>query len=202
MTSINNICLINGQRLDFCPSTQTFEIGENEHLEIVLLHVKQEALIRVMLNGEGASCNIKCVYLSNKNNQNKIDVEVIHQHKNTRSNQLIQGVATDKGRVSFKGVIRIPKDAQKCEGMQNHRGILLSPEATISAVPELEIYADDVKCAHGSAIGAPDASALFYLRTRGIDEKTAHRLLLTAFLCDILPEALHQTVKEWVNDNV
>lgn len=202
MIFINNICLIDNQEPVELTTPQTFEVGKDGCLSITLLHFQGESKLRIILAGDNARCTIKCVYLSNKNNQNNIEIEVIHKHENTYSNQVIKGVATDSSRVSFKGMIRIPPKAQHCEGTQNHRGILLSDTATITAVPELEIYADDVKCTHGSAIGSLETSALFYLMSRGIERKTARRLLLTAFLSDILPDRYQVIIEDWVSKNV
>ena len=93
--------------------------------------------------------------------------------KKTISKQQIKGVATDSSSVHFDGQIVIPHGSQNCDGMQNHRGILLSEKAVISATPQLEIWADDVKCAHGSAIGPLAQDQLFYLETRGVHKDDA-----------------------------
>ena len=102
----------------------------------------------------------------------------------------------------FDGIIRIPKDSQHCDGHQNHRAILLSDTASVQATPELEIYADDVKCSHGSAVGALDENHLFYLLSRGIPMDEAKKILLKSYVMEILPETWEQYVDEWMDENV
>lgn len=177
-------------------------VSENEAVLLSLLHISGDIHLRVRLAGVGAKCVINCVYLSNKNNQNNITLEVIHESKNTHSEQKIKGLATDSGQVAFTGLIRIEKDASQSLGLQHHRGILLSKTAQISAVPQLEILTDDVQCAHGSAIGALDENQIFYLMSRGIPEKNARSLLLKAFFNDILPDAWHDSIDDWMAQNV
>lgn len=167
-----------------------------------LLHLKGDIDLKIILGGDRANCDVKIVYLSNKNNIDNIKVEVIHQHKNTLSRQMIKGVLTDRARLVFDGIIRIPKDSQKCDGQQNHRAVLLSDTASVKATPELEIYADDVKCAHGSAVGPLDKQTLFYLQSRGLDADTAQRLLIQAFLADALPDSWQVYIEEWMEQNV
>lgn len=176
------------------PETTTFSAQ--------ILHVLGDISLKIILEGDKSGCDINIVYLSNKNNKDVIEVEVVHKHKNTTSSQVIKGVLTDSACLQFDGIIRIPKDSQKCDGYQNHRAILLSDKASVKATPELEIYADDVKCAHGSAVGALDASNLFYLQARGIPESQARRLLIKAFLFDILPAEWEEHIEEWMAENV
>jgi hypothetical protein len=142
------------------------------------------------------------VYLSNKNNKNNIKVEVIHKHKNTTSSHTIKGVLTDSSELVFDGIIRIPKDSQKCDGYLNHRAVLLSDNAKVKATPELEIYADDVKCSHGSAVGSLDENLLFYLMSRGIGAEEGKRILLKSFLSDSLPDSFETYIDEWMDENV
>ena len=102
----------------------------------------------------------------------------------------------------LNGVIRMPKDSQECEGFLNHRGVLLSENASVKVTPELEIFADDVKCSHGSAIGALDENQLFYLLARGIDKMTAQKILLKAYLSDLLPDVWDEYIDDWMAKNV
>lgn len=180
----------------------TIEVPEKTTFETQILHLSGKVSLKVILRGDESKCDIKIVYLSNKNNKNFINIEVVHEHKNTTSNQLVKGVLTDNARMVFDGMIRIPKDSQKCDGVQNHRAILLSDMASVKATPELEIYADDVKCAHGSAVGPIDGANLFYLMARGIQKEKAKRLLIRAFLSDILPKEWEEHIEEWMEENV
>jgi len=178
-----------------------FEVRKNGNLWVDFLQITADLNVQVFLSGEGANCQINCAYLLNKNNKINIDIKVLHKSKNTTSNQCIKGIATDKSQVSFKGIIEIPKSSQKCDGRQHHRGMLLSPHAKIDAIPQLEIWADDVVCAHGSAIGPLDEKQLFYLRTRGLDEHDAKKILLSSFLGDLMPDEFSDIIQQWMDEN-
>lgn len=206
MKIINNIALsgFDGVLTETVLTAETMEVfvPENSTFTAQILHLTGGISLKIILGGDGAKCDIKIVYLSNKNNKDNIKVEVIHQHKNTVSAQIIKGVLADNSRMVFDGVIRIPHNSQKCDGMQNHRAVLLSEKASVKATPELEIFADDVKCAHGSAVGPLDEKGMFYLQSRGIDYDTARRLLIKAFLSDLLPDAWNIYIDEWMEENV
>ena len=178
-----------------------FDVSEGAVLNLYLLLMGNEANLNVHLIGENAKVNIKAVYLSQTNQNNKLNFCVEHSAGGTYSSQLIKGVAAGNGRTEFYGIIRIPKDCQKCEGAQTHKGLLLSDDAVIKATPELEIYADDVKCSHGSSIGFLDETALFYLMSRGVDEKTATQMLIKAFLLSDMPSEFEQFITTWVQEN-
>ena len=178
------------------------EVPTNSEFTANILHLSGRINLKVILNDEQAKCNIKISYLSNKNNINNIKVEVIHKYKNTMSSQVVKGILTDESKMIFDGVIRIPFDSQKCDGHQNHRAILLSDTASVQATPELEIYADDVKCSHGSAVGGLDDSQLFYLLSRGIPVDLGKKILLKSYVMELLPETWEQYVDEWIDSNV
>jgi len=123
---------------------------------------------------------------------------VDHQKPNCESNELYKGIAKDKSTGIFNGKIFVRKDAQKTNAYQSSKNILLSEDATINTKPQLEIYADDVKCSHGTSTGKVDDAALFYLKSRGIGEESARKLLLQAFAQEIIDkieiEELQQSV--------
>lgn len=206
MKAINNLCLAGMNKvLSDTPlkdGANEIVVPENTVFEAKILHMFKDLSLKIILAGEQAKCDVKIVYLSNKNNTYNINIEVIHEHKNTISNHQIKGVLTDRARLVLDGVIRMPKDSQKCEGFLNHRGILLSDNASVKVTPELEIFADDVKCSHGSAIGALDENQLFYLQTRGIDKTAAQKILLKAYLSDLLPENWDEYIDDWMAANV
>ncbi|GAB4392297.1 MAG: Fe-S cluster assembly protein SufD [Gammaproteobacteria bacterium] len=118
-----------------------------------------------------------------------------HQASNTYSQQLYKGIATDKARGVFNGKIVIPQHAQHVNAQQHSKNLLLSNYAEINTKPELEIYADDVKCAHGATVGQLDQQALFYLQARGISESEAERLLLRAFANETINNIQHEMVR-------
>ena len=123
-----------------------------------------------------------------------------HQMPNCESNELYKGIAKDKSSGTFNGKIFVRKDAQKTNAYQSSKNILMSDDATINTKPQLEIYADDVKCSHGTSTGKIDTEALFYLKARGIGEDNARKLLLQAFAQELIDKieipSLQQKVLE------
>ena len=176
-------------------------VYENAAYELNLLQTGQDLKVKVTLLGKNADCILRCVYLSGTDADNKIEFEVIHAVPQTNSKQEIKGVAAGFGKADFYGVIRMPHGSQKCEGSQNHKALLLSDNAAVKCTPELEIYADDVKCNHGSSIGTLDETYLFYLMSRGIDETTARQMLIKAFLLSDMPAAFETEIDKWMEAN-
>jgi len=131
--------------------------------------------------------------------------KVVHRAPQGTSRQVYKTVLDDKAHGVFQGKIAVEKGAQKTDGYQLSRALLLSDQAEMDAKPELEIFADDVKCSHGSAIGDLDENALFYLRSRGLNEDQARALLIEGFVSESLEDIkidawrdLFQTeLKEW-----
>lgn len=157
-------------------------------------------------NGSGMDLKISGAVLAG--GEQHIDNSYIVHHKlpENISFQRFKNVIDDKAHAIFQGKVIVAVDAQKTDGQQMSQSILLSDDAAISTKPELEIYADDVECAHGATVGALDEDTLFYLRARGIAKKTAQRLLIHAFVAEIadeLPEALNiaadKLISVWLN---
>ncbi len=119
-----------------------------------------------------------------------------HQMPHCESNELYKGIANGKSTGVFNGKIFVRKDAQKTNAYQSSKNILMSDEATINTKPQLEIYADDVKCSHGTSTGKIDIDALFYLKTRGISEENARKLLLHAFAHELIDKIEIDPLKE------
>ena len=115
-----------------------------------------------------------------------MNILVRHMSGGSSSRQLVKGLAGGSSRVEFDGLIYIAPDAQKTEAHQESHSILLSPEAKVEARPQLEIYADDVKCSHGATVGQLDDAALFYMRQRGIPMHEARLLLMFAFVNEVI----------------
>ena len=122
------------------------------------------------------------------------------------SNELYKGVIDDNATAVFNGKIFVQKDAQKTNAFQSNKNLLLSDNATVNTKPQLEIFADDVKCSHGCTVGQLDEEAFFYLRSRGISEKAAKSLLIHAFAIDILdhikPEAIRNYVDKLISERL
>ena len=160
----------------------------------------------VTMAGEGADCQLSAIYLGRGRQHHDITTVLNHDIGHCTSDQVIRGVLDDRARGVYQGKVRVAEDAQKTDGQQMSRALLLSRKAEVDAKPELEIYADDVVCAHGATVGELDATQLFYLTSRGIPEAKARAMLIEAFLIDAidsveidsLAEILRETVARWM----
>lgn len=179
------------------PDSLRVDVAEGGCFEGIFLQQDTSFTLDISLNGPGAKTRIKGGYLSAQNEM-LIGCTVHHNADYTESHQTIYGVAALASCAEFRGLIHIPADKKACAGHQMHQGILLDKTARIKATPALEIYAQDVACTHGSQIGALDKQKLFYLKTRGIDEKMARLLLINGFLSHILPQEWDPIVKEFI----
>ena len=119
---------------------------------------------------------------------------------NCFSNELYKGIMDDESTGVFNGKIFVRQDAQKTNAYQSNKNVLLTNSASVNTKPQLEIFADDVKCSHGCTIGKLDEEALFYLRARGIGEKNAKSLLLHAFAVDILDNIKIEPLRDYVDE--
>jgi len=142
--------------------------------------VRHEAVVRV--TGEGAECRLDGAFIVDGAMEANIVTTVDHQAPHGQTRELIKGVAAGRGHGAFQGKITVREGAQKVDAHQLSRNLILGGRAVIDTKPELEIYADDVKCAHGASVGELDEAALFYLRTRGIAEEEARHMLVEGFL--------------------
>ncbi len=142
--------------------------------------------IHGQLAAEGASIVMNGLYMTNNNQHVDNHTRVDHLKPNTHSSENYRGVMNGKSRAVFNGKVVVHPQAQKIEAHQNNANLLLSDDAEIDTKPELEIYADDVKCSHGATVGQLDQDMLFYLRSRAIDEETAKSLLTYAFADEVI----------------
>ena len=127
---------------------------------------------------------------------------VNHAQPNCESNESFKHILADKSTGVFNGKIYVAQDAQKTNAYQSNKTILLGSEAKVFAKPELEIYADDVKCSHGAACGQLDEDAMFYLMARGIEKDNAQKLLLTAFATDVLELIHNEMIQQYVTAQI
>jgi Fe-S cluster assembly protein SufD len=142
--------------------------------------------VHPVLAGEGGECLINGLYIGKGRQHMDNYMLVEHAKPHCNSRQFYNGILDEQAHGVFHGRIIVHKDAQKTDAKQTNRNLLLSDEAQIDTKPQLEIYADDVKCTHGATIGQVEENALFYLRSRGLDEAAARRLLLYAFASECL----------------
>jgi Fe-S cluster assembly protein SufD len=144
--------------------------------------------LEIALEGEGAEAHLSGVAVLHAKRHSDVTTHVVHRHGNTVSTQLFKHVAAGQGRAVYQGKVTVAKGANGSDSNQSAKALLLGENAEADLKPELEIFADDVKCAHGAAVGDLDAESLFYLRARGIPEGQARGLLLHAFLEDAVAE--------------
>jgi Fe-S cluster assembly protein SufD len=142
--------------------------------------------VHVALNGEGSECSLNGLYLVDGKQHVDNHTEIEHYQPRARSQELYKGILSGSARGVFNGKILVHKDAQKSDARQTNKNLLLSENAVINTKPQLEIYADDVKCSHGSTVGQLDRDALFYLRSRGIPLGEAQSLLSYAFASEVI----------------
>jgi Fe-S cluster assembly protein SufD len=138
------------------------------------------------LDGEGAGTTLNGLYMLDGEQHCDQQTQVIHAQPNCFSRELYKGVLDGRSHGVFNGKVYVHPIAQKTDGKQTNKTLLLSPTAQIDTKPQLEIFADDVKCTHGATIGQIDQASLFYLKSRGIDNARARRLLTYAFAADVL----------------
>ncbi len=143
------------------------------------------------LVGPNATVHLNAAQLLGGNQLGDVTTVVAHEAPSCASRQTVKNVLTDRARGVFQGRIEVERVAQKTDGYQMSQALLLSAEAEIDCKPELQIYADDVKCSHGATIGELDNDQLFYLRARGIPEQEARSMLIRAFLDDALESVTH-----------
>jgi Fe-S cluster assembly protein SufD len=154
--------------------------------------------IDVRLIGEAAQVELHGLIFARQIQHLDVHTCIEHRAPNTRSREDYRGIADDRGRVVFNGKVIVAKDAQRTDAAQSSRNLLLSPHAEIDTRPELQIDANDVKCAHGATVGQLDAAALFYLQSRGIEQKEARALLTQAFAAELIERAPLSIVREHV----
>jgi Fe-S cluster assembly protein SufD len=142
--------------------------------------------VTIRLDGEGATCTLNGVYLTDGSRLVDNHTTIDHAQPHCDSREVYRGVLADKSRAVFNGKIVVRQDAQKTDAKQTSKALLLSPDAQINTKPELEIFANDVKCTHGAAVGQMDDEAIFYLRARGLDEGEARHMLIRAFAGEVL----------------
>jgi Fe-S cluster assembly protein SufD len=148
------------------------------------------------VNGQNSETNLYGIYLLNEKQHVDNHTTIDHQVAHCLSNELYKGVLSDQSTGVFNGKVFVRKDAQKINAFQSNANVLLSDLASMNSKPELEIYADDVKCSHGSTTGQIDEEAIFYLRARGISEKNAKLLMIDAFIGEVIEKNTNGLVKD------
>jgi len=156
--------------------------------------------INCNLNGEYSSAFINGVFSLKENQQHEIRTTINHLVENTKSYQLIKSVLGKKSKSAYQGRIFVDSKAQKTDGYQLSKAILLDETSEFNAKPELEIYADDVKCSHGSASGSLNEDSIFYLMSRGLNYQQSKELLINGFLLDVVEKITDTEIKNLIKD--
>lgn len=188
------------------------ELAENADLTILVLNaggklVRQE--IHMAVQGEGSNVTMKGVNLVTNDMHIDVTTTLAHNAPNTTANELFRNVVTGNGKGVFQGQIRVAQIAQKTDAKMACNTLLLSDDSDFSAKPELEIFADDVLCAHGATVTDIDENHLFYLQARGIPEKVARGLLVKAFVEEVFEDLdsaiigknLNARIEAWLDIN-
>ena len=153
---------------------------------------------KVMLNRAGAECEVNAAYKVDGWARADTTTDIEHLAPCTISRQLVKGVIGGQSKGIFQGKIHIAKDCIQTEGSQLHKALLLSDGAEVDVKPELEIFADDVKCSHGAAAGELDQEQLFYMRSRGIGQEEARQILIEAYLDEVISKVGNEQIRAWI----
>ncbi|MFN8323017.1 MAG: Fe-S cluster assembly protein SufD [Chitinophagales bacterium] len=158
--------------------------------------------VTARLVGENAHADLNGLYFGKENAHIDNHILIDHTVANCTSNQLYKGVLNDEATGVFNGKIFVKPDAQKTNAFQSSKALLLSNEASINSKPQLEIFADDVKCSHGAAIGQLDENAMFYLRARGITKEEASQILTYAFAHEVVHHVHSKPIRQYLCDKL
>lgn len=182
-----------------------FVIEEGGKAEITFVtlpegDVSNEICIRFA--GRNASCELKGLYITRGSSRASYSITMNHDCPDCYSNQLFKGLLYDASRADFYGLVKVPAYCIGTEAYQANHNLLLGDDARVSTLPQLEIYADDVKCSHGATVGRLNEEELFYMQSRGISREAARRLQQIAFAAEILdtvPEEIRAEAMEYIN---
>ena len=158
--------------------------------------------INCNLKGEHSSAFVNGIFSLDKNKHHEIRTTINHLTENTKSYQLIKSVLEDSSKAVYQGKIYVNSVAQKTDGYQLSKAILLNKDSEFNAKPELEIYADDVKCSHGSASGSLNEDSIFYLMSRGLNYNQARELLINGFLLDVVEKITDSEIKNLIKNMI
>jgi Fe-S cluster assembly protein SufD len=170
--------------------SETFILSSGSHF------FKNE--INCNLNGKYSSAFINGIFSLSNDRHHEVRTTINHLTENTKSYQLIKSVLNDSSKAVYQGKIFVNSEAQKTDGYQLSKAILLNEASEFNAKPELEIYADDVKCSHGSASGSLDEDSIFYIMSRGLDYQQSRELLINGFLLDVIEKITDFEIKNLI----
>ena len=180
-----------------------YEVGKGESLSLVLVvlpGVNCDVPLDIEICGEGASVDVFGLYICSSDEKVSLKLNLNHKVGGSVSNQLFKGIVGGTARTDFFGKIIVAQDAQKTEAYQTNHNLLLSDDAKVNTKPQLEIYADDVKCSHGAAVGSLNEVEQFYMCSRGITKKEARALQMQSFISPVTSQIDDETLIEEINN--
>jgi Fe-S cluster assembly protein SufD len=185
-------------------STEAWQLRDSKFTDttVTLGSIFVRNNLHIALDAENCEANMYGLYLLNGNQFADNHTLVDHRKPNSYSNELYKGILDGKSTGVFNGKIFVKQDAQKTNAYQSNRSIVLSPEATMNTKPQLEIFADDVKCSHGAAVGQLDDNMLFYMQARGIPKNQAKALLMLAFANDVIENIETTELKVYLEEAI
>ena len=184
---------------------RNLKVNAGQKADMVLLimpGVSCDVRLDIRLAGEGAEANVYGAYVCGGEEKVKIAVDMHHDVPYCNSRQLFKGIAGGTSKVDFYGKIIVAKDAQRTEAYQENHNILLSDGAKVDTKPQLEIYADDVKCSHGATIGRLNEEEQFYMRSRGISLEDARVLQMISFIAPVLENIPDESQRESISAEI
>lgn len=187
--------------LDNLKDKQNINIGNGENKTIMLLLLNgngSSGEVVVTIKGENAGVKILGLIIGTGNQQIKLHTVQDHQGKNSASDLLIKSVLFDQARLEYSGLINIGIGAQKSNAFQKNQNILMSEKAWAQSRPYLEIKTNDVRCTHGATVGKIDSEQMYYLKSRGISQTSAEKLILEGFLGEVVNRIEDSKIKEEV----
>ncbi len=200
-----NACLPDRQELGYLMNT-TQVIQKKQSVFSTHTITLSGSLVRnnltLVLDGEHIESHLNGLYLTTRNQVVDNHTVVDHRKPNCNSNELYKGIIDGKSTATFNGKIFVRKDAQKTNAFQSNKNILLSEAGTINTKPQLEIYADDVKCSHGTSTGKLDEDKIFYLRARGLSTESAKKILMHAFASEVVDTIKIEPLREYIEGKI
>ena len=196
-STLYKVYVLDGSSADVpAPKIELERDARADVVVVVLPGVDCDLNMQVRLKGEGAEANIYGAYVCGGDEKVKIAVDMYHDVPHCNSRQLFKGVAGGTSKVDFYGKIIVAQDAQRTEAYQENHNLLLSDGAKVDTKPQLEIYADDVKCSHGATIGRLNEEEQFYMRSRGISLEDAKVLQMISFIAPVLENIKDEAERE------
>lgn len=197
-------------------SRRLLEGAERAHLGLTLIQLADNARYhahslllggqlartetRIRMDGEAGDALLNTIYMARDKQMHDITSRIDHNAPHCLSFQRVHGIISGEAKSVFQGKVRVARGAQKTDGNQMSRALLLSRTCEVSTKPELEIYADDVACSHGATLGELDEGQLFYLKSRGIPHATARQMLIVAFLEEVMEAIEDEAARAWLSN--